>query len=348
MKKVMIIATATISVSFCHAQSKTSNLKKSSNQKNIKMSNQNFTSTINVDKGAIEAFDAIKNFRGWWSEDIEGETDKLGEIFFYHYKDVHLCKLKLIEELPGKKLVYEVVDNQFSFTKDKTEWIGTKLIFDIAGEEKHSRITFTHEGLMLNYECYNVCNDAWTGFIQKSLKDFINNGKGQPNPKDGTNEINAENIKKWKINGNEQNENYSFGFETNRSTEDVFNTLVNPHNWWTGIYGETIEGNFSKVGDEFTYKAGDGLHYTEQKVMELAPGKKIVWLITKSKLSFLQQKDEWTGTSIEIIITRARDKTHVQFIHKGLIPAIECYGACSNAWSLYMNNLKQHLNDNSN
>lgn len=156
------------------------------------MEQKDFTSTIVVDKNPGEAFDAIKNFRGWWSEDIEGATDKPEETFFYHYKDVHLCKMKLIEEVTDKKLVYEVVDNQFSFTKDKTEWIGTKLIFDLTAEGKQTKIKFTHQGLVPEYECYNVCNDAWTGFIQKSLKDLINTGKGQPNPKDGTNDINAE------------------------------------------------------------------------------------------------------------------------------------------------------------
>lgn len=307
------------------------------------MNKKDFTSTIQVNKSPAEAFEAIKNFRGWWSEDIEGATDEPGVVFFYHYKDVHLCKLKLIEAIAGQKLVYEVVDNQFSFTKDKTEWIGTHLVFDIASDGKQTNIKFTHEGLVPEYECYNVCNDAWTGFIQKSLKDYINTGKGQPNPKDGTNEINAENIRKWKINGSEQTKSYSFEFETKLSAEDVFNILMDPNKWWTGIYGEKIEGHYAAVGDVFKYKAGDGLHYSEQKVTELVAGKRVVWHITDSQLSFLQQKDEWTGTSIEMTITPNGNKTHVRFTHKGLVPAIECYGACSSAWTQYMNNLKEAL-----
>ena len=93
------------------------------------MENKNYTSTITVDKNASTAFNAIKNFRGWWSEEIKGNTDKLGETFFYHYKDVHLCKLQLVEEIPNNRLVYLVKDNEFNFTKDKTEWINTRLIF---------------------------------------------------------------------------------------------------------------------------------------------------------------------------------------------------------------------------
>ncbi|MEO6548650.1 MAG: SRPBCC domain-containing protein [Ferruginibacter sp.] len=160
---------------------------------------KNYTSTILIDKTPTEAFNAIKNFKAWWSEDIEGATDKLGETFFYHYKEVHLCKIKLIEMIPGERLVYHVLANEFSFTKDKSEWVNTNLVFDISTEGTQTKVKFTHEGLVPEYECYNVCHDAWTGFIQKSLKNLINTGKGEPNPKDGTNDINAENIKKWNI-----------------------------------------------------------------------------------------------------------------------------------------------------
>ncbi len=168
--------------------------------KNIKnMEQKDFTSIILVNKSPGEAFNAIKNFRAWWSEDIEGNTDKLNDTFFYHYKDIHLCKIKLIEIIPDKKLVYQVLANEFNFTKDKTEWVNTKLVFDISTEGQQTKVKFTHQGLVPEYECYNVCHDAWTGFIQMSLKNLINTGKGEPNPKDGTNSINAENIKKWKI-----------------------------------------------------------------------------------------------------------------------------------------------------
>jgi len=163
------------------------------------MENQDYTSTIMVDKTPTEAFNAIQNFRAWWSEDIEGDTDKLGETFFYHYQDLHFCKIKLIEKIQDQKLVYHVLANEFSFVKDKTEWVDTKMIFEISKDGDKTKVKLTHQGLNPTHECYNICHDAWTGFIQNSLKDLINTGKGQPNPKDGTNEINAENIKKWQL-----------------------------------------------------------------------------------------------------------------------------------------------------
>ena len=162
------------------------------------MDKQDYTATILVDQKPKVAFDAIKNFRGWWSEDIEGGTDRLDETFFYHYKDVHLCKIKLIEMIPDKKLVYQVIDNQFSFTKDKSEWINTKLIFEISTEGDKTKVKFTHEGLVPEYECYKICNDAWSNYIKKSLYDLITIGKGQPNPKEGEG-FNAAIVEKWKL-----------------------------------------------------------------------------------------------------------------------------------------------------
>ncbi|MBS1667494.1 MAG: SRPBCC domain-containing protein [Bacteroidetes bacterium] len=159
------------------------------------MANNNFTTSILVDKNISAAFNSIKNFRTLWSEEIEGNTDKMGETFSYHYKDVHLCKMKLIEINPDKKLVYQVIDNEFNFTKDKTEWINTKLIFELNPEGTKTKIVFTHEGLVPTYECYQVCQDAWTSYIQGSLKNLIETGTGKPNGKETG--LNAELVEKW-------------------------------------------------------------------------------------------------------------------------------------------------------
>ncbi|HEX8040051.1 MAG TPA: SRPBCC domain-containing protein [Chryseosolibacter sp.] len=160
------------------------------------MKDKSFTTTIFVNQSPAAAFGAIKNFRGWWSEEIEGHTAVPDETFFYHYKDIHLCKMQLVEVVPEKRLVYRVVENEFSFVEDKTEWVGTHLVFDISKEGGKTRVTFTHDGLVPDYECYQVCNDAWSTYIGSSLKNYIETGKGSPNPKDKEG-FNAELAKKW-------------------------------------------------------------------------------------------------------------------------------------------------------
>jgi hypothetical protein len=44
------------------------------------MSDQNLTYTFAVDQTPEEAFAAINNVCGWWSGEIEGSTDKLGDV----------------------------------------------------------------------------------------------------------------------------------------------------------------------------------------------------------------------------------------------------------------------------
>jgi hypothetical protein len=156
------------------------------------MNNQDFTATISVDKTPKEAFDAINNVRGWWSENIEGGTEKLGDEFTYRYKDVHRCRMKLVEVIPDKRVVWLVLDNYFNFTEDKTEWKGTKVIFEVSKKGEKTEIRFTHLGLVPEYECFNVCSNAWGSYINGSLRSLIATGKGQPNQKEKGNGKRAE------------------------------------------------------------------------------------------------------------------------------------------------------------
>jgi hypothetical protein len=163
------------------------------------MKTSDFTTTLLVDQTPEESFNAINNVRGWWSEEIEGSTDKLNDVFTHHYKDVHKCRMKIIELVPDRKVVWQVLDNYFSFTKDKTEWIGTKIIFEISKKDKKTQINFTHQGLVPEYECYGICSDSWNNYIKISLRNLIATGLGLPNPKDEVREFNEQLLKQHGI-----------------------------------------------------------------------------------------------------------------------------------------------------
>jgi uncharacterized protein YndB with AHSA1/START domain len=162
-----------------------------------KMEESNFTTTFVVNQTPVQVFAAINNVRGWWSESVEGITGRPGEEFLYYYKDVHISKMKIIELVPNERVVWLVLENQFNFTADKTEWKGNRIVFDISKVGEKTQLRFTQEGLVPAYECYNICHDAWTSYIQGSLKDLITTGKGRPNEKEGG--LNAELIEKWNL-----------------------------------------------------------------------------------------------------------------------------------------------------
>lgn len=113
-----------------------------------------------------------------------------------------------------------------------------------------------------------------------------------------------------------------------KSPADVFNAINNVLDWWQG----EIKGNTEKLNDEFTYQMSD-VHFSKQKIVESIPGKKVTWKVMDSNLSFVNKKNEWTGTTIEFNIQREGKKTRVTFTHHGLAPTVECYGACSRGWA---------------
>jgi hypothetical protein len=145
------------------------------------MSGPSFTSTFSVDQDPTAVFVAINDVRGWWSGDIDGETDKLGDEFSYRYEDVHYSKQKITEMVPDQRVVWLVLDSNLSFVEDKTEWNGTEISFDISRKDDHTEVCFTHNGLIPEYECYEACSGAWSFYMKESLRSFITTGHGEPN-----------------------------------------------------------------------------------------------------------------------------------------------------------------------
>jgi Activator of Hsp90 ATPase homolog 1-like protein len=135
------------------------------------MKTTNFSTSFLVDQTAEEAFGAINNVRGWWTGNpgIEGSTDKLGDEFTYRYEPYHFSKQKITEFISGKKVVWNVTESNLSFVDDKSEWTGTKIIFDISKKGEKTEVRFTHQGLAPGIECYEGCSNAWGQYINGSL-----------------------------------------------------------------------------------------------------------------------------------------------------------------------------------
>jgi hypothetical protein len=283
------------------------------------MTTTSFVTTISVDQAPAEVFSAVANPRAWWSEEIEGGTANLNDEFTYHYQDVHLCRMKLIEVIPDQKIVWLVLDNYFNFVQDQTEWKGTQIIFEISESDQNTELRFTHLGLVPEHECFGICRDAWTSYIQNSLHSLITNGVGQPNPKEGATE-------------NVPSQSYQTNLTVSASPRKVFECINDVTKWWT----ENLEGDSKALQSEFAVRFGD-IHFSRQKLVEHVPYKKVVWLVTESELTFLGNKQEWDNTRISFELTSLDEKfTQLHFTHEGLVPEIECYDACSNAWSQYL------------
>ena len=163
------------------------------------MENQSFTTTILVEQTPSQVFNAIINPQAWWSEEITGGTRNIGDVFDYHFEDIHRSKLKLTEVIPDKKVEWLVLENHVKpgifdeddkpskddgFRNGKAEWVNTKVIFEISEKNGKTQLLFKHDGLVPDYECYKVCVNGWSHYIQDSLYSLIATGKGQPNATD--------------------------------------------------------------------------------------------------------------------------------------------------------------------
>jgi hypothetical protein len=151
------------------------------------MKTNGYTTAFIVDQSPEEVFNAINNVRDWWSGEIDGRTDMLGAEFAYRYRDVHATTQRITEWVPGQRVVWHVVDSQLNFVKDKTEWNGTDIIFEINRKADKTELRFTHVGLVPAFECYGDCSNAWSFYINESLHSLITRGKGQPNQTEGGN-----------------------------------------------------------------------------------------------------------------------------------------------------------------
>jgi uncharacterized protein YndB with AHSA1/START domain len=127
-------------------------------------------------------------------------------------------------------------------------------------------------------------------------------------------------------------------FTVDQTPEAVFAAINDVRGWWSG----QIDGSTDKLGSEFTYRYGD-VHYSKQKITELVPNKKVVWLVLDSYLSFVEDQAEWNGTKITFEIAKNGDKTEVRFTHLGLEPEHECFTACSDAWGSYITGSLRNL-----
>lgn len=122
---------------------------------------------------ALRATDAVSS---WWGP-ATGSADVGGTL--------------VVSFLDGRqRIVMDVqpapLDNRVVWSVRETpltpEWNGTTIYFDVAADgdaSKGSVLSFRHEGLTPDLECFDMCHEDWTHYLA-SLVSFAETGTGQP------------------------------------------------------------------------------------------------------------------------------------------------------------------------
>jgi hypothetical protein len=106
---------------------------------------------------------------------------------------------------------------------------------------------------------------------------------------------------------------HSVSIEVAKPPQEIFDCLIHHV---SKFWPEELEGKCSKLNDEFVFKSGDS-HYSKNKVIELVPNKRVVWLVTES----IRRTDnfDWTGTRMIFELTSVGDNTILRFTYDGFV-----------------------------
>lgn len=135
-----------------------------------------FSTTLVVDQTSDAVFAAINNVGSWWEGDIEGSALQVGDEFTYRYQDLHYSKQRVTELVPGRRIVWRVVEANLTFLADPAEWVGTEITFDIEPVGDGTEIRFSHVGLLPSFECFEMCSSAWRSIISDGLGSLVLKG----------------------------------------------------------------------------------------------------------------------------------------------------------------------------
>lgn len=147
--------------------------------------NADYQRMIDVKATPIQAYEAVTSgFKEWWT-DPETPLSRMGDVATFRFppkdsswtfRPVTLEPHRLVEhECVGAQHVHDGLPESI-----RTEWLGTKMRFEITPTEAGSRIVFTHEGLKPALDCFEVCEAGWDFFILESLRSYLNGEDGKP------------------------------------------------------------------------------------------------------------------------------------------------------------------------
>ena len=97
--------------------------------------------------------------------------------------------------------------------------------------------------------------------------------------------------------------------------------------WWT----TNTEGEGNKVGDVVKFRFGAGGF--DMKVLELQPGKRVLWQVVDGP-------EEWIGTKVSWELKQDGDYAVVLFKHQGWKEPVEFMHHCSTKWAVFLLSLK--------
>lgn len=126
-------------------------------------------------------------------------------------------------------------------------------------------------------------------------------------------------------------ENYHCTITVNTSAQLAFDTVTTRiSEWWA----KNVKGNSVNLHDVFTVYFGKT--FGTFRIVDLVPGKRIVWFTADCYLDIFQDKEVWKDSTLVWEFMPVEDATQITMTHIGLFPGVECFEDCRQGWNFYI------------
>jgi hypothetical protein len=143
------------------------------------MQQQDYQRTITANIPPGQAFDRICRVPEWWTQGFTGRAQGLGDTFTVRFGETFV-DFRISELVRGKKIVWQVSDSNLHWVKDKKEWNGTEVVWEISSANGTTTLQMMHRGLVPGVECYERCKSGWDFCVGDSLLKLLTEGEGRP------------------------------------------------------------------------------------------------------------------------------------------------------------------------
>jgi hypothetical protein len=145
------------------------------------MKQQDYTKTIRSKASPRETTKQIDRVGAWWTASFTGSAQKVGDTFGVRFGETFV-NFQVVEHT-DRRIVWQVTDSLLPWLKDRTEWTGTHVVWEITVVGDETTVQMTHEGLVPQVECYENCEKGWNFYVGESLRKLLAEGAGMPDGK---------------------------------------------------------------------------------------------------------------------------------------------------------------------
>lgn len=145
------------------------------------MPDQSYSTEIQISAKPESVYKAItKDIDKWWTES-SNQALQTGDKLIVRFEKTTCWVMAVAEAIQNRSLVWNVAEanHDLEGITKKDEWKGTTIKWNIVEYETGSKVTFTHQGLVPELECFDICQAGW-GYFLGSLKDYLETGNGYP------------------------------------------------------------------------------------------------------------------------------------------------------------------------